>query len=155
MNAETGDRGVSWLLLCKRCLCCLQVLPFATDETLTRLESNLGLMPAVSDLMAMNFPLEKVRDMILDGIGVDDSVQSEIVPTFGPCSKDELTVRHQCNIFYETLAPCHCEWCHITFLQPFKSHPTRYSCDIACPFWFRWPLSILQGSRSRCSWEKE
>lgn len=69
------------------------MLPFVSDETLTKLEQNLSLMPAVSDLMAMGYPLEKVRDIILEGIGMDDSVQSELVPRFGPCEKDDLTVR--------------------------------------------------------------
>lgn len=43
----------------------LQVLPFASDETLKILEENLGSLPAITDLLHMGFSAGQLTNAIL------------------------------------------------------------------------------------------
>lgn len=43
----------------------LQVLPFASDETLKVLEENLGSLPAITDLLHMGFSAAQLTNAIL------------------------------------------------------------------------------------------
>lgn len=71
----------------------VQVLPFASDETLTQLEKNIRGLPAVSDLLAMNMDLEALTEALLEDIGVDKETSSELSPSYGPCEESALKVR--------------------------------------------------------------
>lgn len=70
----------------------MQVLPFASDETLSQLEKNIKALPAVSDLMAMGMTLEGLTQALLEDIGVDDTATSELLPSYGPCEESALQV---------------------------------------------------------------
>lgn len=72
---------------------CVQVLPFASDETLSKLEANISGLPAVTDVMAMGMTLERLTEVLLEGIGVDAEHVSSITPQYGPCDKEGLQAR--------------------------------------------------------------
>lgn len=68
------------------------MLPFASDETLSRLEANIAALPAVTDVMAMGMTLERLTEVLLEGIGVDAQHKSSMTPAYGPCDKNGLQV---------------------------------------------------------------
>lgn len=69
-----------------------QVLPFASDETLSQLESNCKTLPAISDLLAMGMSLETLTQALLQDIGIDEESTNELVPNYGPCEESALKV---------------------------------------------------------------
>ena len=69
------------------------MLPFASDETLSQLESNCKSLPAISDLLAMGMSLEALTEALLQDIGIDADTTSELAPTYGPCEENALKVR--------------------------------------------------------------
>eukprot|EP00892_Ulva_mutabilis_P009249 jgi/Ulvmu1/6697/UM030_0028.1 len=71
----------------------VQVLPFASDETLSKLEANIAGLPAVTDVMAMGMTLERLTEVLLEGIGVDAQHVSTMTPAYGPCDKEGLQER--------------------------------------------------------------
>lgn len=86
----------------------LQVLPFASDETLSQLEANIAGLPAVTDVMAMGMTLERLTEVLLEGIGVDGQHVSSITPKYGPCDKEGLQVTSSLVSVHESLALKHC-----------------------------------------------
>lgn len=69
------------------------MLPFASDDTLSKLEANIAGLPAVTDIMAMGMTLERLTEVLLEGIGVDAHHVSTMHPAYGPCDKEGLQVR--------------------------------------------------------------
>jgi molecular chaperone Hsp33 len=57
----------------------LQVLPFASDETLDQLEKNIAGMPAINDLLDMGATPAAITQMLLEGLGVSEG-STTIVP---------------------------------------------------------------------------
>lgn len=80
----------------------MQVLPFASDETITRLEANIAGLPAVPDLLAGGVSLEKLTALLLEGLDGADPAGGEAAlvassesmqPRYGPCERAALQVR--------------------------------------------------------------
>lgn len=67
MNPEPSSILVSVLKLDRRrnIMVSLQVLPFASDETLKVLEENLSSLPAITDLLHMGFSAGQLTNAIL------------------------------------------------------------------------------------------
>ncbi len=67
----------------------VQLLPFAPEETLTRLEANCRALPPISTLIDQGKTLIEILDILLDGIPYDpfDEIQ---VDYLCPCSKERM-----------------------------------------------------------------
>ncbi len=65
----------------------VQLMPFATEEVISKLEENVNKMPNISDLLDMGKDIETiVRDFVLKGF--DFTVTDEMEPSFScDCSK--------------------------------------------------------------------
>lgn len=70
----------------------VQVLPFASDETLEQLERNLAGMPSVTQLLQSGATPKDITDRILEGIGGAGEPLA-VTPRFGPCDTDALKER--------------------------------------------------------------
>ncbi len=68
----------------------VQLMPFAKEEVISKLEENVTKMPNISDLLDMGKDIETiVKDFVLKGF--DFSVTDEIEPSFScDCSKDKF-----------------------------------------------------------------
>lgn len=75
------------------CAPLLQVLPFASDETVQALEHNIKTVPPVSDILAKGMSLEELLGVMLHGIGVDADEVTDKIVYYGPCEKEALQVR--------------------------------------------------------------
>lgn len=58
------------------CNLCLQVLPFAGEETLQQLEANLASMPSVTELLHQGLAPKDITEKLLAGIGVSEGATS-------------------------------------------------------------------------------
>lgn len=56
--------------------CLLQVLPFAGEETLQQLETNLASMPSVTELLHQGLGPKAITEKLLAGIGVSPRATS-------------------------------------------------------------------------------
>jgi hypothetical protein len=110
----------------------LQVLPFASDETLGQLEQNVASLPAVSDLMSMGMSLEAMVAALLRGIGVDEASMSEIEPKYGPCDEDALKVRVSLHVRHA--ADVH------------RKHVSKARCGISI---------VIPGSANHHTWQRQ
>lgn len=70
----------------------VQVLPFASDETISTLEQNIYHMPGPNELHARNDTVEKITEQLLEGIGVSPGA-FHLKPKYGPCELDNLKLR--------------------------------------------------------------
>jgi len=70
----------------------VQVLPFASEATLTQLEANLKAMPSPSDCVRQGLRPEAIAERLLEGLGTDGEQQST-TPTYGPCDIDGIKKR--------------------------------------------------------------
>ncbi|KAK9803149.1 hypothetical protein WJX72_002817 [[Myrmecia] bisecta] len=70
----------------------IQVLPFASDETVGQLEANLRGLPSMTQLLHDGNSPADITAKILAGIGVADSAFS-LMPEFGPCEAEDLKER--------------------------------------------------------------
>jgi redox-regulated HSP33 family molecular chaperone len=71
----------------------MQVLPFASDETLIDLEDNVAKVPPVSDLMARGMDLTTIAEQLLLGPGLDKASRIEKLFVYGPCDSEQLQAR--------------------------------------------------------------
>lgn len=70
----------------------VQVLPFASDETISALERNIYHMPGPNELHARKDTVEMITEQLLEGIGVSPGA-FHLKPKYGPCELDNLKVR--------------------------------------------------------------
>ena len=59
---------------------CLQVLPNASEETLQQLETNLGALPPISQLLQDGDSVADITARILGPLGVQDESTTSITP---------------------------------------------------------------------------
>lgn len=71
----------------------VQVLPFASEETLQQLERNLAALPSITDLLHEGRSAAQLTDAILGSLGTQPEITSSLTPRFGPC--DESDLRHR------------------------------------------------------------
>lgn len=101
----------------------VQLMPFAEEEIIAKLESNVKKMPNVSDLLDMGKDIETiVRDFVLKGF--DFSVTDETYPSFScDCSKEKFwdgmkllgLVEIQEALLHEGKLEANCHFCNKTY----------------------------------------
>ena len=62
------------------CALSFQVLPFASEETLQQLESNLSSVPSVTELLHQGLAPREITDRLLEGIGYSEGPASSLHP---------------------------------------------------------------------------
>ncbi|CAL5221871.1 g4134 [Coccomyxa viridis] len=70
----------------------IQVLPFASEETLSQLEQNVARCGAMTDMLHEGCTPRVITERLLHGLGVSDSGFS-LHPRYGPCEADSLKER--------------------------------------------------------------
>lgn len=68
------------------------MLPFASDEVLAQLESNLSGMPSVTSMLHEGLSVEDITAKLLTGLGAADG-GFRLAPRFGPCEPSDLQQR--------------------------------------------------------------
>ncbi|KAK9826750.1 hypothetical protein WJX81_004901 [Elliptochloris bilobata] len=66
----------------------VQVLPFASEATLSRLEANVGAAPSVTDMLLSGAVPADIAARLLDGLGATPGIS--LVPRYGPCEAAAL-----------------------------------------------------------------
>lgn len=69
-----------------------QVLPFASEETLSRLERNISGLPNVTDMLHEGLSARDITGRLFEGLGVAESSFS-LRPAYGPCEAAALKDR--------------------------------------------------------------
>jgi molecular chaperone Hsp33 len=71
----------------------VQVLPFASEETISVLERNLALLPSFTDLLHQDrLTAESITQRILAGLGVAGDAQ-RLPISYGPCNEEDIRAR--------------------------------------------------------------
>lgn len=70
----------------------IQVLPFAEEETISRLEANIVAAGPVTGMLEAGASPRDITARLLEGLGASDP-GFELTPRYGPCSADELRGR--------------------------------------------------------------
>jgi molecular chaperone Hsp33 len=71
----------------------IQPLPFCSEETLARLEQNVGSLDAPSKMLADGLTPAEIAERVLDGLGRAEGFPVEREPRFGPCTPEALRGR--------------------------------------------------------------
>ena len=71
----------------------VQVLPFASDETIAALESIIPGLPSTTDMIADGVTAREMAERVLGSLGSLSELASEGTPSYGPCDVAELRVR--------------------------------------------------------------
>ncbi|KAL0021890.1 hypothetical protein WJX77_012153 [Trebouxia sp. C0004] len=85
INRDTSIRSAGGFLI--------QVLPFAGENTLRQLESNLASLPSVTELLHQGLGPADITARLLEGIGLSDVPSSSLCPRYGPCEIGDLQDR--------------------------------------------------------------
>eukprot|EP00884_Botryococcus_braunii_P007801 jgi/Botrbrau1/17021/Bobra.49_2s0077.1 len=70
----------------------LQVLPFASDETITQLERNIGAAGSITEMMHSGLDASGITRRLFTGLGVAEASFS-LQPRYGPCEPEGLKER--------------------------------------------------------------
>lgn len=70
-----------------------QVLPFASDETLTELEKNIGSLPSITEMLQQGLDARGISARILGELGCEEINMTEVEPRYGPCEVEALKAR--------------------------------------------------------------
>lgn len=70
----------------------IQVLPFASEETISALERNIAQIPSPNELHAEGKTEAEITELLLQGIGVSPGAFN-LSPKYGPCEIESLKVR--------------------------------------------------------------
>ena len=71
----------------------VQVLPFASDETLDYLEKHIPTLDSPSTMVESGLSAEEIAKKILGELGAFKEVETRLTPKYGPCSRTELEGR--------------------------------------------------------------
>lgn len=97
----------------------IQLMPFATDEVIDKLEANLSKVTSVTNLLGEGKSLEDILGILLEGL--DPEVVDEVEPSFYcSCSKDRVSRalaslgKDELNSMIEDAQPInvHCDFCN-------------------------------------------
>ncbi|MBI9031785.1 Hsp33 family molecular chaperone HslO [bacterium] len=101
----------------------VQLMPFAQEDVIAKLEDNVNKMPNISDLLDMGKDIETiVRDFVLKGF--DLAVTDELEPSFScDCSKEKFwdgvkllgLVEIQGALLHEGKLEANCHFCNKTY----------------------------------------
>ena len=76
---------------CKKGLL-MQILPFASEETLTTLEKNIANSPSMTDLLHQGLSARDITERLLHGLGLSEAAFT-MQPNYGPCEASALQQR--------------------------------------------------------------
>lgn len=85
INRDTSVRAAGGFLV--------QVLPFASEETLTELEKNIGGLSSVTDMLHQGMTAKSITERILGSLGAEEINMTTAVPRYGPCEVEALKFR--------------------------------------------------------------
>ena len=71
----------------------VQVLPFASDETIEKLERSITSLKSTTDMIADGLSAKEMAEKVLGELGSLPEVATESVPSYGPCCRDDLRGR--------------------------------------------------------------
>jgi molecular chaperone Hsp33 len=71
----------------------VQVLPFASDETVSILEKTIPSLPSATDMIAEGLTAQQMAEKVLGALGSLPEVATTSVPTYGPCDVADLRKR--------------------------------------------------------------
>ena len=71
----------------------VQVLPFASDETLDYLEKHIPTLDSPSTMVESGMTAEEIAKAILGDLGAFEEVETRLTPKYGPCCREELEGR--------------------------------------------------------------
>ena len=71
----------------------IQVLPFASEETLSTLEANLAGLPPLTTLLSSGVTPESLTGMLLGKLGVSPGAELCSPPRYGPCVESDIRTR--------------------------------------------------------------
>jgi molecular chaperone Hsp33 len=71
----------------------VQVLPFASDETIEKLERSITSLKSTTDMIADGLSAKEMAEKVLGELGSLPEVAAESVPSYGPCCRDDLRGR--------------------------------------------------------------
>lgn len=78
INKDASVRGAGGFLI--------QVLPFASEATLSQLEANLADLPAVTEMLDKGMTPGDITERLLQGLGMADGA-FELTPKYVVCAK--------------------------------------------------------------------
>ena len=71
----------------------VQVLPFASDETIEALERSISSLPSTTDMIADGLSAREMAEKVLGDLGSLPEIATESTPSYGPCCRDDLRGR--------------------------------------------------------------
>ena len=71
----------------------VQVLPFASEETVAALERSIPALPSTTDMIADGCDAEEMARRVLGELGTLDETATRSAPKYGPCDGEELRGR--------------------------------------------------------------
>ena len=71
----------------------VQVLPFASEETVSALEKSIAALPSTTDMIADGWDARTIAAKVLGDLGVIEDTASRSTPSYGPCDLDDLRTR--------------------------------------------------------------
>ena len=71
----------------------VQVLPFASDETIAALEKTIPSLPSTTDMIAEGVTAQQMAERVLGELGSLPEVATTSTPSYGQCDIDELRGR--------------------------------------------------------------
>ena len=71
----------------------VQILPFASDETISALEKTIASLPSSTDLVQDGLSAQEIAQRVLGELGEKKELVTRITPEYGPCDPVELRER--------------------------------------------------------------
>jgi len=71
----------------------VQVLPFASDETIAALERTISSLPSTTDMIADGVTAQEIAEKVLGELGTLSEVAVSSAPRYGPCDIKDLRGR--------------------------------------------------------------
>ena len=71
----------------------VQVLPFASDETIAALEKTIPSLPSTTDMIADGLTAKEMAEKVLGELGSLPELATMCEPTYGPCDIEDLRGR--------------------------------------------------------------
>ena len=71
----------------------VQVLPFASDETIAALEKTIPSLPSTTDMIADGLTAKEMAEKVLGELGSLPELATTCEPTYGPCDIEDLRGR--------------------------------------------------------------
>ena len=71
----------------------VQILPFASDETISALEKTIASLPSSTDLVQDGLSAQEIAQRVLGELGEKKELVTRVTPEYGPCDPVELRER--------------------------------------------------------------